>query len=497
MHPEEDIMPILIVVNNPKDWPLEIPGVDVVASRAYLTDSRYSTLRGAKVFNLCRSYRYQSLGYYVSLLAEARGHKPMPNVTTMRDLRSQTLVRFVADDLDELMQKSLAPLRSDTFMLSIYFGRNLAKRYERLSVHLFNLFQAPLLRVQFVRQQQKWQLQRVDPIPASEIPADHRPFVVEVASEHFAGRRWSPPKRKAWRYDMAILYDPAEALPPSDGPALQRFIKAAERLGMYAELIGRDDYARLAEFDALFIRQTTHVNHFTYRFSRRAASEGLVVIDDPESIVKCTNKVYMMELLQHHKLPAPRTCIVHRENIAAVARDLGLPCVLKEPDGSFSQGVVKVDCEADFLCQAARLLEKSDLIIAQEFLPTPFDWRVGILDRQPLYACRYYMAAHHWQILKRDQGGRNRFGKAEAFPVAVAPKQVVRTALRAANAIGDGLYGVDLKQIGRLCYVVEINDNPNIDAGVEDAVLGDELYQRIMRVFLERLERRSAGSIRR
>jgi len=90
--------------------------------------------------SLCRSYRYQNLGYYVSLLAAARGHKPWPNMITMREPRLQTLVRFVADDLDELMQKCLAPWPSDTFVLSIYFGHNLAKRYERLSLHLCNLY---------------------------------------------------------------------------------------------------------------------------------------------------------------------------------------------------------------------------------------------------------------------------------------------------------------------------------------------------------------------
>ncbi|MBE0618710.1 MAG: RimK-like ATPgrasp N-terminal domain-containing protein, partial [Proteobacteria bacterium] len=66
-------MPILIVVNDPKDWPLEVPEAEVVAARDYLTQSCYSGLKGAKVFNLCRHYRYQSTGYYVSLVAAARG----------------------------------------------------------------------------------------------------------------------------------------------------------------------------------------------------------------------------------------------------------------------------------------------------------------------------------------------------------------------------------------------------------------------------------------
>lgn len=53
-----------------------------------------------------------------------------------------------------------------------------------------------------------------------------------------------------------------------------------------------------------------------------------------------------------------------------------------------------------------------------------------------------------------------------------------------------GLYGVDLKQTDRGLYVIEINDNPNIDAGVEDKVLEDELYRIILLEFAARLDRK-------
>jgi glutathione synthase/RimK-type ligase-like ATP-grasp enzyme len=79
------------------------------------------------------------------------------------------------------------------------------------------------------------------------------------------------------------------------------------------------------------------------------------------------------------------------------------------------------------------------------------------------------------------------------MPVEVAPPKAVRVALKAANHIGNGLYGVDVKQSGDKFYVIEVNDNPNIDAGIEDAVLKDELYRRIMAVFLQRIEQRKAG----
>src|SRR5436309_3803564 len=139
---EGGAVPILIIANDLKDWPFQVPGVEVVDARAYLTRHEYSERRGAKLFNLCRSYRYQSIGYYVSLLAAARGHKPLPSITTIQDMKSPAIIRHLSDDLDELIEKSLTPIHSKEFVLSIYFGRNVAKRYDALSRNLFNLFHA-------------------------------------------------------------------------------------------------------------------------------------------------------------------------------------------------------------------------------------------------------------------------------------------------------------------------------------------------------------------
>lgn len=486
-------MTILLVVNNPKNWPLHIPGVAVTSARAYLTDPAYSDDRSAKVFNLCRSYSYQSTGYYVSLLAAARGHKPLPDVNTIQDLKSRYVVQALSEEMEEQIASAFRRLHSKKFTLSIYFGRNIARHYDPLCLRLFNLFQAPLLRAEFVKHNH-WQLDSIRIISVSDIPEHHRNFIIEAATEYFSGRMRRLRRRTAPRFDIAVLHNPQEKEAPSNERALKKFQKAAEAVGLDCELIMRHDLHRLAEFDALFIRETTAVNHHSFRFAQRAAAEGLVVMDDPNSILKCANKVYMAELLTRQAIPIPRTMIIHRHNVDKIISTLGLPCVLKQPDSSFSMGVTRIETEAQLRKEVALLLEDSDLIVAQEYLPTSFDWRVGICDRRPLYVCRYHMAPKHWQVIKRDETGfTSSSGPVDTLAVGEAPDEVVKTALKAANLIGDGLYGVDLKQVGQKCYVIEVNDNPNIDAGVEDRVLKDALYREIMGVFLKRIEMRKRG----
>ena len=484
-------MSALIIVDRPQDWPSDLAGTTVVSAADYLGNADYSRMRTARVYNLCRSYRYQSNGYYVSLLAAARGHRPLPDVTTIQDLKSTTVPRLLGEELEELIQQSLHRLESNEFELSIYFGQNLAKRHSKLSKALFNLFPAPLLRARFHRGH-KWQLKSLHFIPLSEVPESHHDFLKEAATQWFSRRRRTVRKANTTRYDMAILVDPNESDPPSDAGALKRFEKAAESLGFSVDFLEQDDFGHIAEYDALFIRATTHVNNHTYRFARRAAVEGLVVIDDPDSILKCTNKVYLAELLSRLKIATPPTLVVHRGNTHEILPKLGLPCVLKQPDSAFSLGVMKVDTEAELKKALAKLFDKSELLVAQGFLPTEYDWRVGVLDGKPLYVCRYFMAADHWQIYQRDAEGKVTSGNSETMPVESAPKDVVDLGVLAALAIGDGFYGVDIKQSGTQLTVIEVNDNPSIDAGVEDAVLGDALYYRIMEHFLRRVEQRAS-----
>ncbi|MCA9289855.1 MAG: RimK family alpha-L-glutamate ligase, partial [Phycisphaerales bacterium] len=252
--------------------------------------------------------------------------------------------------------------------------------------------------------------------------------------------------------------------------------------------IGAKDLPRLAEHDCLWIRETTNIDHHTYRFALRAEQEGMPVIDDPASIRRCTNKVYLAEVVGAAGLAQPRTRVVaSMKDLEAVEAELGYPVVLKIPDGSFSRGVKKADDRPSLTSLMRAMLEESDLILAQEFMYTSFDWRVGVLDGEPLFVSQYQMAKKHWQIVRHRDGRPAQEGGFRTIAIADTPEEVVKTGVAAAGLIGRGLYGVDLKQNENGVFVIEVNDNPNLVHGVEDAAEKDALWQRLAGWFLHRL----------
>ena len=120
-------------------------------------------------------------------------------------------------------------------------------------------------------------------------------------------------------------------------------------------------------------------------------------------------------------------------------------------------------------------------------MPTDYDWRVGVLDGEPLFVTQYKMARNHWQIVHHKEGGRTVEGGFLTVPIAEAPAAIVQVGVKAARLIGRSLYGVDIKQNDRGVFVIEVNDNPNLNVEVEAKAEGDEVWRRLAQWFLKRL----------
>ena len=150
--------------------------------------------------------------------------------------------------------------------------------------------------------------------------------------------------------------------------------------------------------------------------------------------------------------------------------------------------VFKINDEKELKQKLDELFLTSEIILAQQYLKTAFDWRVGVLNNKPLYVCKYFMAKDHWQIYHWEEN-YNKFvvGEVETYLVDEVPKKIIKAALQAAAIIGDGFYGVDLKERDDKIYLIEINDNPSIDSGWEDKLLKNELYKTIIDYFYEKI----------
>ena len=480
-------MQTVIVTDNLKSWSFLSELAPIVNALEYLSGDEYHQSKSFRVINLCQSYNYQTIGYYVSLLAQARDHKALPSVHSIQDVLNVSLSKLISQDTHEEIQHSLHDIKGNEFILSLYFGQNMAKRYATLAKQLHGLFPLPLIRFTLEKKKQ-WRIKSLTPLSLGDVPEQHLDFMREAAENYLSKKRVHQWRKKQRFHDLAILVDPTEPNAPSNKKALDLFVSSGEELGLNVDIIDKNESKSIAEYDALFIRATTSVNHYTYRLSRRAAQENLAVIDDPQSIIKCSNKVYLAELLSSHQIMTPDTIFISKydEQLPKIK----FPCVLKKPDSAFSHGVVKIDDEKSLQKSLSQFFKTSDLVVIQPFIPTEFDWRIGILDNKALFACRYFMAKGHWQIYDWHGAQEQKEGDHETLPIHAAPEAILKIALKSTRLIGDGLYGVDIKSHGDKHYVIEVNDNPNIDNGLEDQILGENLYHQIMNVFLQRIRRK-------
>jgi glutathione synthase/RimK-type ligase-like ATP-grasp enzyme len=414
------------------------------------------------------------------------------------ELTRRTSYGYALAELEDTLNRTIRRLADPptaSFRLLVCLGQVDDARFARLGRQLFDWFRCPILEV-FVKAGEQWRIRKLAPLAITDLGEAGKAQLAAAIDAHFR-QPWKTPRTKAApRFNLAVLFDPKDALPPSDLQTIRHFERIAEGMGLGVEVIGKKDFERIPEFDALWIRENTNIDHHTFRFAKRAEQEGLPVIDDPNSIIRCTNKVYLAELLHANGVATPKTVIISSvKDLLNLEAQLNYPMVLKIPDGSFSRGVAKVADRVELERMVRGMLEDSDLILAQEFMYTEYDWRVGVLDGEPLFVSQYMMARKHWQIIRHTEGGRPIEGAFKTMAVAATPREIVDAAVRAARLIGRGLYGVDIKSNERGVFVIEVNDNPNLVHDVEDAAERDEVWHRLAGWFLRRLQREEASSV--
>ena len=194
-------MPKLIIVENPDHWQFNLEDVEVITPSRYISGEAYQETKGVKVINLCKSFQYQSIGYYVSLLAEARKHKVLPGISTIQDLRFPSILREDFQDFDDLIQNSFKNVTQDKVEFDIYFGITQEENLNKLAKQLFQYIPAPSLSVTFTKRS-KWVLQSIKPLSLGEVPEEEMTFCGRRRKNTCsASARYVPTKRNTtWRF---------------------------------------------------------------------------------------------------------------------------------------------------------------------------------------------------------------------------------------------------------------------------------------------------------
>ena len=399
----------LVVTDQTEMPPLDL---NVITFDQYLSDYPKLGEPRTRIINLCDTEQYLSRGYYCSLLAESRKHRVLPSVNTINDLRYQD------GEEDRHLQPLLPKLSAEMkipVVLDIYFGWEVREDWKKIARALFERYPSPLLRARLSQGAHGVELS-VERVSLSALDDSGRSTFYERL-RIFTEQVWRNPSRKnKHRWDMAILYNPDEVNAPSDGEAIKRFVKAASKVGISADLVRTSELKHLSQYDALFIRETTSIDHPTYRLSRRGEMEGLVVIDDATSIMRCCNKIFLHDAFSYNKVSAPRTLVASSsgaDELDRIEAAFDYPVVLKMPESSFSIGVYKVGSRDQLEEKLELMLKESALALVQEYIYTDFDWRIGVLNGRAIYACKYFMARDHWQIYNHASSRKS--GKSGGF----------------------------------------------------------------------------------
>lgn len=266
---------------------------------------------------------------------------------------------------------------------------------------------------------------------------------------------------------------------------MQAYVQQGAERGHAVSILDVNDLQQLDRFDATFLRLDTNVLGLSFAASRHAWELGQRVVDDPRSILTCMNKAHVQGLLEAAGVPTPDTILLTRAGYStlqpeALFEELGSPIVVKAPSGAFSSAVEKAKDPSELRSLLRRFFGRSDVVLLQRYTPSTFDWRVGILCGEPLYAARYHIPKGAWRIHDRPEGAQKMtWAKVERIELEDVPADVLDVALAGARTVGRSLYGVDLKSTANGPVVIEINDNPNMDFD-QELPKDSDVYGRII-----------------
>ncbi len=214
--------------------------------------------------------------------------------------------------------------------------------------------------------------------------------------------------------------------------------------------------------------------------SRVYTAAGATVINRPEVIEVCGDKLATNAVLAEAGVPTPRTGVAFTvEAVLALCERFGYPVVLKPVVGSWGRMVSRLsDRDAvEAVLEHKEILggPQHKVFYVQEFVPKPGrDIRAFVVGDEVIAAI--YRSSEHW-ITNTARGG-----SASNCPLT---GELVEVVSAAARSVGGGVLAVDVIESERGMLVVEVNHTMEFRNSV--ATTGVDIPARVVRYAAERL----------
>lgn len=242
--------------------------------------------------------------------------------------------------------------------------------------------------------------------------------------------------------------------PVADPSDLAAFLKTVQR--------GKSKLIEIGDIDVLMLRNDPS-NDATERpwaetigiqFGRRAAQQGVLVLNDPSSLERAINKLYFQGFPR--EVRAETLITRFPDDIKDFAKKHDGNVVLKPLQGSGGQGVFLVNKKASSnLNQMIEAISRDGYIIAQAYVPEAEkgDIRLFMMNGEPLQQDGKYAAMR--RVNSDGDMRSNIHAGGTAKPIKITERQLRVAELIRPKLLEDGMFLVGIDIIGDI--ILEVN----------------------------------------
>lgn len=239
----------------------------------------------------------------------------------------------------------------------------------------------------------------------------------------------------------------------------------------------------LPTYQAIIPRIGASITEYGLSVVRQFENQGSMLINSSQAIAESRNKMRSLQIMTNAGILVPSTILTRniRSLKTAIQTVKGLPAILKLTQGTQGIGVMLIHTLSSFTSIFDTLQNLGQDALLQQYLTEGAgrDYRAFVVGKEVI--------ATMLRTAPQGEFRSNIHRGGEGTSVKLPPVYV-KTALRAARALGLDIAGVDLMESSYGPMVIEVNSSPGFE-GIEKAT-----GLNIARSIIQYIKKRIAGS---